>query len=44
MKIKDIYYYYPKKTVSNVDLEKNYPSWKIRELTKLTGVKKKAHI
>ena len=32
MKIKEIYYYYPNKKISNNFLNKKYPKWKVTKL------------
>ena len=41
MKIKEIHYYYPKKTISNHDIEKSHPEWQVRKLFNFSGVKKR---
>lgn len=41
MIIKEIHYYYPKKTISNEELNKLKPSWKVDKLVSLSGVKRR---
>ena len=41
MKIKQIHYYYPKKVISNNDIEKLHPKWQVRKLFNFSGVKKR---
>lgn len=41
MKIREIHYYYPKKTITNKELDKAHPDWKVNKLFNLSGVKKR---
>ena len=41
MKIKEIHYYYPKKIITNKELDKTHPEWKVNKLFHLSGVKKR---
>ena len=41
MKIKEIHFYYPKKTISNKNLEKLHPEWHVKKLLNFSGVKKR---
>ena len=41
MKIKEIHYYYPKNIITNKELDKAHPKWKVNKLQHLSGVKKR---
>ena len=41
MKIKEIHYYYPKKIITNKELDKTHPEWRVNKLQHLSGVKKR---
>jgi len=41
MKIKEVYFYYPKKVISNKVLDKMHPKWKVNKLINFSGVKKR---